>query len=134
MSKTGFRVYDIEGRFIEELAYPWAVINGQVFNVNTGKEWKNIVLMLSTGVNDKNGKEIYEGDLLTSDVLYLEFDSDIKNKPCQVVWVENLAGFSLRKAKYSELLSPRLIAWKSSIFEVVGNIYEDPQIKVSGSI
>lgn len=77
-------------------------------------------LMQFTGLHDKNGKEIYEGDLLRSK----------KGIVSEVYWSEKYARFSVRyrNAWKSE---PRFI-FKSLMWgqtgEIVGNIYENENL------
>lgn len=85
-------------------------------------------IMQFTGLKDKNGKEIYEGDLLTSEFTHLFRDEDIKKKPCEVTWKEEYGGFYLTLEKRSTGLSEYLEGWKSGVFEVIGNIHENPEL------
>lgn len=81
-------------------------------------------LMQFTGLKDKNGKEIYEGDLLTGETYY-EADNDARewtfSNPAVVKWMENEAGF------YPFTLN---IRWRCDVVnvEVIGNIYENPEL------
>ena len=76
----------------------------------------DIHLMQSTGLKDKNGKEIFEGDVLTSQNYpvkgVVEFRTDLG------LWVHYLKGYS-----YFEYLGN--VAGSK---EIIGNIYENPEI------
>ena len=66
-----------------------------------------------TGLKDKNGKEIYEGDI------YQQGDSNIKYL---VVWHDT--GFIGKQVKSSSYAG--LECWKDKI-EIIGNIYESKE-------
>ena len=81
------------------------------------RNWKDVVLMRSTGLKDLNGVEIFEGDIVRFfDSLYTVF-YDIKEgsyrlKPHDDRWVvDYMSNFSSEES-----------------FEVVGNIYENPEL------
>ena len=78
-------------------------------------DFKYIELMQYTGLKDKNGKEIYEGDIV-------EFD-DYDNK---VIFNSKEARFVLRDDEF-EMNIP-FTNNNNKRMEVVGNIYENPEL------
>lgn len=82
---------------------------------------KNGVLMQNTGLTDKNGKEIYEGDLLKVPGF---------ENPMLVRYREELGGFvgyNLVDAKYIE--KNYWIAMGATYnYEIIGSIYENPEL------
>ena len=71
-------------------------------------------LMQYTGLKDKNGKEIYEGDI---------YHVGDKNIRYLVVWFDSgFEGKQLRSTSYAGLKS-----WAKDI-EILGNIYENPEL------
>ena len=69
-----------------------------------------------TGLKDKNGKEIYEGDIL----------QDSKGKCCRVNWNEKEAHFGLYTGKQFELTD--FVWMRGEDVEVIGNIHETPEL------
>lgn len=79
-------------------------------------------LMQSTGLKDKNGKEIFEGDILA-----VETDEEVVN--LNVFWDEEHALFMFESKKYNEKdLLAELVEDKAYPFEIIGNIYENPEL------
>lgn len=72
------------------------------------------------GVKDKNGVEIYEGDIIRHQSGKYGTDFEIK-------WSPILCGFTAMQIK-SGHPSPQLNQGTMSYFEVVGNIYENPEL------
>ena len=75
-----------------------------------------LILQQFTGLHDRNGKEIYEGDV----VLEKHPEGDDLG---QVMWVDG--GFDLIGKDGVTALGPQ-VAWGN--YEVIGNIYENPEL------
>ena len=81
-----------------------------------------IVLMQSTGLKDKNDKEIFEGDILAC-----ETDNEVIN--LNVFWDEEHALFMFESKKYNEQEPlAELVENNTYPFEIIGNIYENPEL------
>lgn len=78
-------------------------------------------IMQYTGLKDKNGKEIYEGDVIKGVLVnygdYLETCGAVE-------YCEGFAAFSLKNDAGQTLFHNHLV----SKFEVIGNIYENPEL------
>ena len=94
-----------------------------------GEHWKfgetnfmsfdEIELMQSTGLFDRNGKEIFEGDIL-----------DYKGRKALVRWHGSYASFIYR---FVDELQKRNAEWKPLYLaymkcEIIGNIYENKEL------
>ena len=75
-------------------------------------------VMQYTGLKDKNGKEIYEGDIVTM----VNSDHYMKGLLFKVHWLSNSFWMSDINGE-SETWSPSFFEWK-----VIGNIYENPEL------
>ena len=85
------------------------------------EDWDKIILMQYTGLKDKNGKEVYEGDVIrqSSDLCIIE--SCVGGFDCQML-VELKNGGTLRGSVYNfSFLSEKYC-------EIIGNIYENPEL------
>ena len=78
-------------------------------------DFKNIELMQYTGLKDKNGKEIYEGDI----VKFL-------NGIFEVIWCNEKASFMLKNKEFKEFLN--FIYENNNGMEIVGNIYQNLEL------
>ena len=84
--------------------------------------FKNIDLMQSTGLKDKNGKEIFEGDILA-----FKTDDEVIN--VKIFWDEKHALFMFRSEKYNEEEPlAELVEANTYPFEIIGNVYENPEL------
>lgn len=88
-------------------------------------EWivnNDLVLMQSTGLTDKNGKEIFEGDILS-------IETDEENVRVEVSWDSKHALFVFESKKYNEKEAlGELFEDNSYPFKIIGNIWEHPEL------
>lgn len=95
---------------------------GKDFGVNATID--KIVLMQSTGLKDKNGKEIFEGDIITNG----EAVVDVKNHPTLGFYttangVERFFGDNTSIRDFNNDVEDF-----SDVTEILGNIYEKPEL------
>ena len=131
--KPKFRAWDVHEKkmFTNDQLIIW---NGNVYandnselNVNNLKGWSidEKYLMQSTGLKDKNGKEIYEGDIV-------KYKYGVNTFTEAVTYNKDFAGFGLvdddgyggTVFTFGELAEDV----DFSSLEVAGNIYENPEL------
>jgi len=127
MKDIKFRAWDNTNKRMSAVAGLHFFNGGIDINVFADEdEWAeepDLILMQYTGLKDKNGKEIYDGDIVN-------FKSYRKTANIgEVVYIDSLASFAV---KYwlvldylHELFSVHL--YKDSL-EVIGNIYENSEL------
>lgn len=119
------RAYD--GGSLNRMYQPDEVMvgNGDIWIIDEDSvagEWivnNDLNLMQSTGLKDKNGKEIFEGDIV-----------DYKGRKAIVNWHGSYASFIYR---FVDELQERKSEWKPLYlayykFEVVGNVHENKEL------
>lgn len=85
-------------------------------------EDEDATIMQSTGLKDKNGKEIFEGDILG-----IETDEGILN--VNIFWDDKHALFMFESEIHNEKeLLAELVEDNTYPFEIIGNIYENPEL------
>lgn len=85
-----------------------------------------IEIMQYAGLKDKNGKEIYEGDIVRKKCNYLN-TGEIKIRLYKVVWKEEWCAWALKKLGNC---TQSCYMYKNELdfCEIVGNIYENPEL------
>jgi uncharacterized phage protein (TIGR01671 family) len=94
---------------------------------STAYTLKNGHTMLFTGFNDKNGKPIYEGDIISD---LTDTEEGVKKSYKQVFWNESKAAFHVDDSFSQDKTSSSDLWWELETFscEISGNIYENPQL------
>lgn len=94
----------------------------------------DLVFMQCTGIEDKNGQLIFESDILTSSEYPFQKAEGKYNYHAEVIWFEENASFGyVLKCVNSEVSGishniSELFEERVNLFEVLGNIYENPEL------
>ena len=95
----------------------WLDLDNQRICTESGMQPDEFILMQYTGLKDKNGREIYEGDILIGKERELI---------CVVTVVWDRSGYWTYKGYSKELRGGYLTDLRR--VEVIGNIYENPEL------
>lgn len=88
-------------------------------------DFDDIVLMQSTGLKDKNGKEIFEGDVVTDG----HTTGDIKNHPTLGFYMVDDNGIERFFSDGSTIEDfEEDVETVARILEILGNIYTNPEL------
>ena len=112
--------YDITGfEFYNDGTMSGVFIDGAFFLL------EEVELMQYTGLHDKNGKEIYEGDIVEKETFDDTKPNCIAKSYAKVMYIEELAGFYL-------VYKNNKILWEVSQdkynIAVVSTIYDNPEL------
>ena len=124
-----FRAWDKEEKkmfYNAEMTYDYSLVADacEADSFGTVLEDGNMIVMQCTGLKDKNGKLIYEGDILdgTYENLYVHY-------------CDNCKQFQLKAKDYGCMACEGDIYWDELVesedeneLEVIGNIYENPEL------
>ena len=113
------RMMLIKNMYFQDGSVEELELNDTVMNDYITAYPDEIELMQSTGLKDKNGQEIFEGDIV-----------DYKGRKAVVKWHGSYASFIYR---FVDELQERKSEWKPLYlayyhFEVIGNIYENKEL------
>lgn len=115
MREIKFRFWSINERKMLHNEHPYVDVN--YFNLINGHLWAYEVMQY-TGLKDKNGKEIFEGDVLMT------------------LWGDSCSGvveYNAQYAVYNFVCKERnftydFIETQSDEYEIIGNIHENPEL------
>lgn len=122
MRKIKFRAYDYDKKRLEyDVQYTYDEEIGSSF-LNILEEGRFVVEQY-TGINDMNGVEIYEGDIIKFHVVMLSPD----DKFGYVTYYQEY-GYSIMLSRGSLLRQEYWASGDKHTIEVIGNIHEDEKL------
>lgn len=129
MQKIKFRAWDEEAKKMVTERVGWH------YDQYTYTKWNNDHvgdIMQYTGLKDKNGVEIYEGDIIESSengYMYVvqDFFPISRHTESDCIGLREQDGSILSSNGIREHSSDDWMSW-NEMYEVIGNIYENPEL------
>ena len=85
----------------------------------------NFIIEQYTGLKDKNGQKIYEGDIVSEE---FEYGGDKTKTIWQVRWCDDECAFELHYVSGFKVDDCSLVADDEEDYEVIGNIHKQPEL------
>jgi len=126
MREIKFRAWDKHMNKMADKEYFQITFNGILIDGTPSTNQEDYVVMQYTGLKDKNGKEIYESDIVLG-----ELSKEFYKGTVEFHWGCFKINFPHQNNKnYSTLLSIDNLCFdgKAKQIEVIGNIYENPKL------
>lgn len=116
-----FRAWDKETKSMNGMAEIYRNRNQEI---ELHPRDENIILMQSTGLIDKNGKEIFEGDIIAINLEGLETPITAKVFQNRKIGILMFHAFEDNE----DVPMVELLEGDSVEFAIIGNIWEDPEL------
>lgn len=130
-----FRAWDKKDEVIQEVTgIEWSIEYVEFMGGAVERAFEDVILMQSTGLKDKNGVEIFEGDIvrytwdMLSDVNATEKGKKVRIS--KVFWSDWRASWAVGKKSCNNDLFR--YARNGNTVEVIGNIHENPELLSTG--
>jgi uncharacterized phage protein (TIGR01671 family) len=112
MREIKFRCWDSRRNLMISNIHKTSNFNFVVMGKNNNSGYSHLTLMQFTGLTDKNGKEIYEGDRIKGQ----------STGVCEVIFDKGCFAGQLKEQELPSMILPLYII--TNYCEVIGNIYE----------
>ena len=139
MRDIKFRVWDKETKHMhicgedvhDEISFENETNKAYYYNLQNGcgslREDSVYILMQYTGLKDKNGKEIYEGD-----IIFIKGETKLLDIKGKVEYSNILAQFIITNTGSIVNEAEPLGNYEEEDIEVIGNIYDNPKLLEEG--
>ena len=78
-----------------------------------------------TGLTDKNGKKVFEGDILSAN-----FDESYPDDETLLLVGNNGYAFTLKEYRFPEIITDYDMQFFDDIYVAIGNVHDNPEIKI----
>lgn len=124
-NKTQKEMYEVDDIMSIEFGKSEISVKTLFFEQTNYYDFDDVVLMQSTELRDKNGKEIFEGDVVTDG----HTTGDIKNHPTLGFYMVDDNGVERWFSNGATIEDfEEDVETAARILEIIGNVYENPEL------